>query len=400
MNLQFILLVVSFFALSVAYAQETDSPKFGNGVFNLKGKDSTWSMKIGARIQLLGSSRWSDSGSGFTYDQSSFLVRRARFKFDGFAFSPKLVYKLELGLSNNDIAGASEYTSHAPRYILDAVMKWNFYENFVLWFGQAKLPGNRERLISSGDLQFVNRSFLNSAYTIDRDLGIQLHHRFKLSEKLMVREAFAISQGEGRNVTFGNIGGFQYTTRLEVLPFGDFVKKGDYVGGDIFRESTPKLAVGATYDFNNNAVKTRSNQGSYMITDTGFHETNISTLFIDAMFKYRGFSLMAEYADRTATDPIARNSDGSLTGDEVQVGNGMNFQAGYLFTSNWEVSGRYSNVSLDEDITGRDVKDQYTFGVSKYIVGHKLKVQSDVSYLAINNLNNELLWRLQFAIHF
>jgi phosphate-selective porin OprO and OprP len=33
--------------------------------------------------------------------------------------------------------------------VLDAVAKWNFAENFSLWFGQAKLPGNRERVISS-----------------------------------------------------------------------------------------------------------------------------------------------------------------------------------------------------------------------------------------------------------
>ena len=45
--------------------------------------------------------------------------------------APKLKYKLELGLSNRDISGASEFTSNAPRYILDAVIKWNFApENF------------------------------------------------------------------------------------------------------------------------------------------------------------------------------------------------------------------------------------------------------------------------------
>ena len=61
-------------------------------------------------------------------------------------------------------------------------------------------------------------------------------------------------------------------------------------------------------------VKNRSNQGSYMTNDTGFYETNISTLFVDAMYKHKGFSLMAEYASRDAADPYAKNSDGSLTG--------------------------------------------------------------------------------------
>jgi len=211
---------------------------------------------------------------------------------------------------------------------------------------------------------------------------------------------FSIAQGEGRNVTTGNLGGHQYTGRLEFLPFGNFSSKGDYSGSDLKRESTPKLAIGATYDHNNNAVKNRSNQGSYMLTDNGFYETNINTFFIDAMFKYKGFSFMAEYADRDADDPFAKNADGTLTGDEVQVGNGLNLQTGYLLKNDWEVSGRYTNIELDKNITGKNPEDQYTLGVSKYLVGHKLKVQSDISYLSIDGGTNELMYRLQFDIHF
>ena len=49
-------------------------------------------------------------------------------------------------------------------------------------------------------------------------------------------------------------------------------------------------------------------------------------------------------------------------------------QAGYLLKNDWEVSGRYTNIELDKSITGKNPEAQYTFGVSKYIVGHKLKV--------------------------
>ncbi|NOY47333.1 MAG: porin, partial [Chlorobi bacterium] len=291
-------------------------------------------------------------------------------------------------------------TSNAPRYILDAVVKWNFSGNFVLWFGQTKLPGNRERVISSANLQQVDRSLLNSRFNIDRDLGIQLRHHFNLSENFIVREMLSIAQGEGRNVTTGNIGGHQYTGRIELLPFGKFSGKGDYKGSDLKRETTPKLAIGATYDFNKNAVKTRSNMGAYMETDTGFYETNITTLFIDAMFKYKGFSFMAEYANRDAKDPFAKNADGSLTGDIVQVGDGLNLQTGYMLKNDWEISGRFTNIELDKTITGKNQEQQYTLGVSKYIVGHSLKVQSDISYLDVIGGNNQLMYRLQFDIHF
>ncbi len=122
---------------------------------------------------------------------------------------------------------------------------------------------------------------------------------------------------------------------------------------------------------------------------------------MDAMFKYRGFSFMGEFADRTADKAIAVNSDGTPTGDIVNVGNGINLQAGYLFRNNYEVVGRYTEISTEEKITGLGVEKQYTLGLSKYFAGHKLKIQTDLS---LNNyeedIDNSLMYRLQFDIHF
>jgi hypothetical protein len=137
-----------------------------------------------------------------------------------------------------------------------------------------------------------------------------------------------------------------------------------------------------------------------MLNDMGFYSTNISTLFIDAIYKHKGFSFMAEYANRDAKDPLAKNSDGSLTGDEVQIGHGLNIQTGYLLSKTVEVSGRYTNISLDKNITGKSAENQYTLGLSKYIAGHKLKVQTDLSYTDIGFKTNQLLYRLQVDIHF
>ena len=380
-------------------AQESNAPKFGKGLFNLKGEDNSWSMKIGARMQFLGTSTWLSRGSGLSDVETSMLVRRARLKFSGFAFSPKLQYKLELGLTNKDIGGASAYTNNAPRYILDAVVKWNFHENFVLWVGQTKLPGNRERVVSSANMQLVDRSLLNKRFNIDRDMGIQLRHHFNISDDFIVKEAFSIAQGEGRNVTTGNLGGFQYTARVELLPFGNFTGKGDYIGGDLKREENLKWAFAASYDLNNNAVKNRSNQGSYMTNDVGFYQTNVSTLFVDTMLKYKGFSFMGEYALRDAADPLAKNSDNSLTGDKVQTGNSLNLVSGYLFKNNIELSGRYTNVSYDKFLS-KGAENQYTLGLSKYIAGHKLKVQSDISYLDVVSGTNKFMYRIQLDVHF
>ncbi len=401
MIIKHLALGLCLFAALLSKAQETNAPAFGKGLFNLVGKDSSFTMKIGTRMQLLAIANWNESPEGGLIDpRQSFLIRRARLKFDGFAYSPKLKYKIELGLSNRDLSGASQFTSNAPRFILDAVVMWNFYGNFEFWMGQTKLPGNIERVISSGNLQQVDRSLLNGIFTIDRDLGIQIRHHFSLSDNFVVREKLAVSVGEGRNITSVNLGGYQYTARVELLPFGTFKGKGDYTGADLVREEKPKLMIAATFDTNQDAVKTRSNQGRYMLNDMGFYQTDINTIFIDAMFKYNGFSFMGEYANRKAGDPIAKNSDGTATDDVVQVGNGLNLQTGYLFKNNWEISGRYTNIKLDENITGRNPASQYTLGLSKYIVGHKLKVQTDLSYLNLDGGTNRLTYRLQVEVHF
>lgn len=373
---------------------------FGKGILDIIGKDSTWSMNFSARFQFLSDTRWEATDDKLVNPTQDFLIRRSRLKFGGFVYDKQLTYKIELGLSNRDMSGTSQFTSNTPRYIMDAVAMWNFYQNFSLWVGQTKLPGNVERVISSANLQLVDRSLLNGAFNLDRDIGLQLQHHLTFGKQFLVREKIAFSQGEGRNITTGNLGGHEYTARIELLPFGEFKGNGDYLGADLKREPKPKLSIASTFDFNNNAVRNKSNQGVYMVNDIGFYETNVKTLFFDAMFKYKGFSFMGEYAKREASDPIAKNSDGTLTGDIVQVGNALNLQSGYLFKNNYEVAFRFTNLNLDKEITGKGVQDQYTLGLSKYIVGHKLKVQTDISYLSDEVKTDKVMWRLQLDIHF
>lgn len=392
------LLSLMFLCYFPIQAQSLNEQSFGKGLINFTAADSSFTVKFAPRIQTRFQSAWNHDGNNYGDAEYNFLVRRARFKFDGWAFSPKLKYKLELGLSNRDISGASVYNRNTPRYILDAVVMWHFAPGFELWAGQTKLPGNIERVVSSGNLQLIDRSILNSKFNIDRDMGVQLRYKHKIGQ-MLVREKLAVSQGEGRNITEGNLGGLQYTSRLELLPFGAFAKKGDYSQSDLVRESSLKLMIAATYDLNQNAVKNRSNMGSYMVLDDGsLFETDITTVFVDAMLKYRGFSVMAEYADRQAANPIAINSDGS-TASIVQVGNATNVQASYLFKNNFELTGRHSSISYGA-VTGKGNEVVYTAGASKYVVGHKLKIQSDLSLGQVDGNEDFIEFRLGFDLHF
>jgi hypothetical protein len=277
---------------------------------------------------------------------------------------------------------------------------WKFAKNWEFWAGQTKLPGNIERVISSGNLQLIDRSLLNSRFTLDRDLGIQLRHISSLGGNFLMREKFSISQGEGRNVTEGNEGGLQYTARVELLPFGAFKSKGDYVQSDLKREVTPKLMASVTYNYNQDAVRERGFAGDYMIRQDGsIYQTDQTTIFVDTMFKYNGFSFMGEYAKRTADNEIATELNNTPTGDVVLTGNALNLQAGYLFKNNYELAGRYTSIAY-EAITGSAPVKQYTLGFNRFVVGHKLKVQSDISYTTLDGAEDNITFRIGFDIHF
>jgi hypothetical protein len=45
-------------------------------------------------------------------------------------------------------------------------------KNWTIGFGQTKLPGNNQRVVSSGSLEFTDRTINNSRFNIDRDFGV------------------------------------------------------------------------------------------------------------------------------------------------------------------------------------------------------------------------------------
>ncbi len=389
--MRFSLVSLAFvFSFFISNAQDSTSNKFGKGI-SLVAIDSSFSMKFSTRFQTLYEGTYNEETEDWS---DKILVRRFRLKFDGFAYTPKLEYKIELGMSNRDISGVNAQTSNTPRLILDAVLKWHFKENWQLWFGQTKLPGNRERVISSQKLQFVDRSLVNSRFNIDRDIGVQLRHKNK-GKLGTLKQAISISMGEGRNITSNNTGGYDFTGRVEWLPFGDFTSKGDYFSSDLKREEKPKLSIGATFDLNKGAARQRGQLGDFVLDSTNNQLSNdLSTIFIDAMFKYNGWSVMSEYAHKTADKQL-------ISEDLYATGTGFVLQSGYLFKNNFEVAGRFTTISADDSNFSSIVdQEEYTFGISKYFVGHSLKIQSDLSYSDFVQQDNTFRYRFQMELSF
>ena len=377
-----ITLIVSLICLD-NYAQEIAYESFGKGI-KVQAKDSSFYAKIGFRFQSLFSSSLNLEND--VWDRSM-MIRRSRLKAEGWALSPKFSYKVELALSNRDIKGGCKTEfGNTANILLDAVLKYHINSNWSLWFGQTKLPGNRERVFSSQKLQFVDRSLVNARFNLDRDVGVQLHHKGNIGN-LVVKEAFSLSLGNGRNVIINDENGYQYTGRIEFLPMGEFTGKGDYYGADLAREKTLKMAIGITADYNNNAFRSRGNLGSFLIDPVSedYITDNLNTLFVDAIVKKNGFSSQAVYAIRKSPNSLG----------DFGVGQGLNLQAGYVFTNKVEFAARYSNINA-ELISSLNDQSEYALGFSKYFSGHNLKCQADLSYHDLELTEDDFLrFRLQ-----
>lgn len=374
-------LLVLLLSVSTIFAQKSTSIQ----VFtkNQKGiefvaKDSLFSCQFQFRMQnRLGYE--SKSESDFTPDMFEFRVRRLRLKMQGFVYNPKWNYKIQLAFSRGDMDWESNRPSNintSVNIVRDAVLTYQWTKDFGVSFGQTKLPGNRQRVISSGDQQFVDRSIVNATFTIDRDFGVFLNY-----DKPYFKLKGAITSGEGRNSTRSNKG-LSYTGRIEILPMGDFTGKNDYVEGDLEREQKPKLSLGLTYNYNNEASRNGGQLG-----DDLYATRNIQNVHGDILLKYKGFALYNETCLRLGENPVTYNAD-TTKYSTIYNGYGNLTQISYLFKNNFEIAARYafinpySSLYFNSDFPSINVnrQDQIHLGVSKYINGHRLKVQFNMTY--------------------
>ena len=246
---------------SVKKIYEKPLPK--NKTLNKNGisyiaSDSAFSVNFRFRVQSR-AAMTTVSDKDFSSKEWEMRVRRLRLRFDGFMLSPKLSYYIQLSFSRGDMDWSDADNSKinvAPNPVRDAMIFYKPHLNFTLGFGQGKLPGNRQRVVSSGELQFADRSIVNSTFTLDRDFGLFGTYSKDIGKAVILLKG-AISSGKGRQNVVANNQGLCYTGRAEILPFGTFTNKGDYFEGDLEREKNIKVSLAGGYSYNEVTVITR-----------------------------------------------------------------------------------------------------------------------------------------------
>lgn len=331
-------------------------------------KDSLFLLNLRFRMQnRLGFT--TVSGDDLSVSAVDARVRRLRLRLDGFVMNDKLRYYIQLNFSRADLELESPGIAQPIR---DAMVYYHFNKQFYIGFGQSKLPGNRQRVTSSGNLQFPDRSIANAAYTLDRDFGAFAYWTLPCGPQEVQLKA-AVSSGDGRGALPINAG-MAYTGRAEWLPLGPFTNKGDYSEGDLEFEPKPKVSFAAGYSWNEGSARTGGQLGSDL-----YDYRNVGTFIADMTAKHRGWALLAEYFDRQCADPLTMNDDGAVRA--VTVGTGFNTQLSKLFHNHYEIAGRYSLVDPATEIEAyRNRVEEVLLGSTKYLNGHRIKLQLYVGY--------------------
>lgn len=348
-------------------------------------KDSLFSLQFQFRMQNRAAYQ-SVSDSDFTPETFEFRTRRVRLKLRGFVYDPRLTYYLQLSFSRGDMdwdGPQNSTVNSSPNVVRDAMIFYQASKHMKLGFGQTKLPGNRQRVISSGDQQFVDRSIVNATFTIDRDFGF-----FATYDRQYFQLKGAITSGEGRNSSKSNKG-LSYTGRAEILPLGKFTGENDYVEGDLAREPKPKLSLGATYNYNSKAMR----QGGQLGNDL-YAPAEIQNLHLDLLFKYRGFAFYNEYCQRISSNPVTQSAINPADLRLTYVGFGNLTQVSYLFKNNYEIALRYAMITPFKSVYDnplytavREARQEHIhLGVTKYLYGHRVKVQGNLTYQTTQNL--------------
>jgi hypothetical protein len=342
----------------------------GRGIV-VKTADERFSFGLRARAQF----RDTFIHSGDT-ETNELQVRTLRLTLHGNVLAPELRYNVQLAFGGGDF----ERDSSSP--VFDAFVEYTRLRDLNIRAGQFFVPFDRARTIREFALQFVDRQQVVRELSLDRDVGLMLSssNLFGLGDRLAYN--LFIGGGEGRNRFGPQKLGPLAVARFTVRPFGAF---DDDQESDLTREKRPRLALGIAGARNLATNRQNSTYGTTFVVGT----TDYTNAAVDVVFKYAGFSLLAEGLWRRANVNSLQGmtAAGAPVQEWTRSGYGYFVQAGMLVQPTVEVVGRWEQLFARGGTDPQFIQlaetqgRQVAGGVNFYANGHALKLQSDYVYV-------------------
>lgn len=388
-----VILMLSMFCFGTVNAQKPSTyvkASFGKGI-GFASSDSSFTLALSGRIQNMAEVKHELNSSTTTAD---FFTRRCRLNIQGVAFHPSFSYRIQLGFAQRDIT-ADNSAAQNNLILRDAMLYYAPYKWLRFGLGQTKLPGNRQRQVSSANLQLVERSIANNNFTLDRDKGIWMFNNFKFGHSIL-KTTIAVSSGDGR-INSDKNGEICYSGRAELYPFGEFASNGDYIEASQEREQKPRLAIAGAYSFNSASSRTMGQLGEYLYNN---QHANITYYGGDLIFKYKGFSFETEFYNRESSKGVITNSKDTTQKNYVVAGRTYMFQSGIFISKRSEVAVRYARIDPSQKIISLfPTQEEYVFGFNRYFYKHNLKLQTDCTFLKVGS-KETLIYRLSGVVTF
>ena len=298
-------------------------------------------------------------------DTNQFRVRRFKLFMNGFAFDPRLTWRVQLAFESNV----------ANRILDDAWLGWKFVDPLAIQMGQYKTPYSRQELYNDGVLQFPERSLATDAFKPSRDIGF-------MTFGSLGKGVFTYQAG-----VFGGAGQSNLRTTESVMPMVRLVANPMGTMGaseaDIQNHETPALSFGAN-GFTNTLRKLTElafeaelnyagpagwlgrNVGRFTLGE----EVDIESWGVDAHFKWLGFSLQGE--------GFWGQAEGQTSGARV-YSYGWYAQAGYfILPEKLDIAGRYSYVDYNRSVPRGGIS-VISAATTYYFRRNSLKVVFDYS---------------------
>jgi Phosphate-selective porin O and P len=308
--------------------------------FFLASADGNFKLKLSGYAQIRYIQNHQDDGPGDD-SRGGFENTRTKVIVSGNVVNPNWLYKIEGNYSRSGGAFGLQ----------DAWIAHKCSDEFTVKVGQYKLPFLKEELVSDTDLLTVERSLVNSEFTLGRAQAISVDWK---NDWLHLTGAFS----DGTQTT----GGFNtawstrdteyaFSARGEIKFVGDWSQYSDQSS---WRGEEFAAFLGAAAHYQD---------GEYGTADD---ELELFDWTVDATVEFGGGNLMGYIVGRSAE---------STTVDIDQVA--FVVQGGIFLTDDWELFGRFEWG--DDDLGGEDLS-VITVGVTKFFSKHQMKWTTDVGF--------------------